>query len=141
MKLSHLLSQRPALLQQVRLANLAFDYAKLSEFAGRIARAQLRGKINLKQASSDTDECWASLTALEGNQSVIEEHFTDEDLMDLADAIAFTTGESNLDLTFRIEELPEKFLAPLRLQLEQSNVAIDQAPDPISAPNRSDTSG
>jgi len=136
MKFSILLAQRQALLEQARLANLAFAYETLSEFAGRIARAQLRGHIALKQAAPDAERCWASLTALEGNQSVIEEHFTDEDLMDFADALAFTTGESNLDLTFRIEQLPENFLAPLRRQLVQAGISLDRDSRPVEEPHR-----
>ena len=125
MKLSVLLAQRQALLQQTRRANLAFAYSNLSGAAARIARARLRGEINLKQAAPDAERCWATLIALEGSQSVIEEHFTDEDLTDLADAIAFTTGASDLDVTFRIEQLADKFLAPVRRQLEQSGVVLD----------------
>jgi hypothetical protein len=140
MKLSLLLTLRPALLRQARLSNLAFAYWKLSDFAGRIARARLQGEINLKQATPDTGRYWASLTALEGNQSVIEEHFSDEDLMDFADAIALTTGESNLDLTFRIEQLSEKFLAPLRLKLEQGGIVIEPDSHPVEEPNRGGSS-
>ena len=69
MKLSILLNRRAALQRQVRLADLAYAYQKLSEFSARITRAQLRGKINLKQAAPDDGRCWASLTALAGNQS------------------------------------------------------------------------
>lgn len=141
MKLSLLLLQRPALLRQTRLANLAFAYSTLTEFARRIARARLRGEINLKQAAPDAGRFWASLTALEGSQSVLEEHFSDEDLMDLADAIALTTGASELDLTFPIEQLAEKFLAPLRLKLEQRGVSIDRDSQPVEEPNRGGSSG
>ena len=140
MKLSHLLAHRPTLLQQARLANLAFAYERLSEFARRVARARLRGSINVKPADPEADRYWASLTALEGNQSVIEEHFTDEDLMDFADAIAFTTGDGKLDLTFRIEQLPEKFLAPLRYLLEQGGVSLDHDAHPVEQPDHGGSS-
>lgn len=142
MKLSLILTQRPALLQQVRLANLAFAYAKLSETAARIARARLRGSINLRRiAPDDAESGWTPLTALEGNQSVIEEHFTDEDLVDIADAIAFITGVSQLDLTFRIEELAENFVAPLRRELEQAGITFDHAAQAIEEPNRGHPTG
>ncbi len=141
MKLSLILAQRPALLQQVRLNNLAFAYAKLSETAVRIARARLRGAINLKQAPRDTELGWTPLTALEGTQSVIEEHFTDEDLTDCADAIAFLTGESHLDLTFRIEEMADRFVAPLRHQLEQAGVTFDHPAQTVAEPNRGNPAG
>ena len=136
MKLSLLLTLRPALLRQAHLAGLAFAYWKLSEFATRVVRARLRGEVNVKQAEPEAERFWATLTALAGNQSVIEEHFTEEDIMELADVIAFATGERHLDLTFRIEQLPEKFLAPLRHQLELAGVVIDHDFQPIGEPSR-----
>jgi hypothetical protein len=125
MKLSSLLAQRQALLRQARLANLAFAYDRLSDFARRIARTRLAGEVRLQQAAPDAERFWTTLTALQGNQSVIEEHFSDEDLMDLADVIAYATGDDDFDMTFRIEELADRFLAPLREQLTQSGVALD----------------
>lgn len=125
MKLSNILAQRQALLRQARLANLAFAYETLDRFATRIDRGRLGGYVCLKQAAPDAERYCASLTAIGGSQSVIEEHFTDEDIMDLADVISFTTGSESLDLTFRLEDLAEAFLAPLRAELEQAGVAID----------------
>lgn len=140
MKLSILLSQRQALLHEVRLANLAFAYAKLSEIAGRLARAQLCGTVTLRQPTPDAESGWTPLLALEGNQSVIEEHFTDEDLTDFADAIAFITDATSLDVTFRIEELAERYLVPLRHQLEQAGITFDQAAPSIAEPQRGNAS-
>jgi hypothetical protein len=124
-KLSTLLSHRAALLQQARLANLAFAYQTLMEFAERITRGQLNGRVTLKHASADEERYWASLTAIDGNQSVIEEHFSDEEIMDLADVIAFITSNEALDITFRLQELAEVFLAPLRGELQREGIAID----------------
>jgi len=124
-KLSTLLARRPALLRQFEQANLAFAYAKLSEFGDRIARARLRGEIALKQPAPEAGRNWASLTAITGSQAALDEIFIDEDLMDFADAVAFTTGDDRLDVTFRIEELAEKYLAPLCLKLVQGGVALD----------------
>ena len=53
-KLSTLLTQRQALLRQARLANLAFAYTTLMEFAHRIARAQLSGRVTLKHSPRST---------------------------------------------------------------------------------------
>ncbi|MSU51673.1 MAG: hypothetical protein EXS37_21710 [Opitutus sp.] len=125
-KLSTLLTQREALLRQVRLANLAFAYTTLEDFVCRIARAQLRGRVALQHAAPDEERYWASLTAIDGNQSVIEEHFSDEDIMDLADVIAFSTANEALDLTFRLEELGEVFLTPLRAELAGAGIALDR---------------
>lgn len=124
-KLSTLLMQRDALLHQVRLANLAFAYTTLEKFTRRIARARLHGEVTLARAAPESGHHWPTLTALEGNQSVIEEHFSEEDLMDLADVLAFVTGDDTLDMTFHLEEVAEVFLAPLRADLAREGVAID----------------
>ncbi len=125
MKLSMLLVHRANLLRQTRLSNLAFAHEKLREFAARIARARLAGAVSLQGAAPDAERYWATLTAREGSQSVIEEHFTDEDIMNLADVIAFTTGETTPDLAFRLEELADRFLTPVRAELERAGVTID----------------
>ena len=135
MKLSLLLAQRQALHRQAHLADLAFAYRRLSEFASRIARAQLRGEITLKQPAPEADCYCASLTALSGSQSVIEEHFTDEDILDLADLVAFAIDQRQLDLSFPIEELADRFVAPLRRELEQGGISIDSVAEPIEEPN------
>ena len=124
-KLSTLLARRPALLRQARLANLAFAYATLHDFAQRIARAQLAGSVRLRHAAPQADRYWATLTALEGNQSVIEEHFADQDLMDLADVLAFATGNEAVDVTFDLEDIADNFVTPIRLELEKEGVVID----------------
>lgn len=131
MTLSSILIQRQTLLRQVRLANLAFAYDTLTRFAERIARARLRGRVCVKQAAPDAEQYWATLEALDGSQSVIEEHFTDEDIIDLADVISYLSGQESLDLVFPLEELGERFLAPLRAELEQAGVALESGPGPV----------
>lgn len=126
MKLSTLLSRRPALLRQARLANLAFAYQTLAKFAARIARAQLHGAVLLKSAAPEQERYCATLTALECSQSVLDEHFTDEDLMELADVVAFLRGNSAADDGLRLEEVADQLVAPLRAELERAGVAIDE---------------
>ena len=125
MKLSKLLSSRPDLLRQVRLANLAFAYHSLRSFAERIERAQLGGMVTLKPAEPTEERYCATLTALEHNQSVIEEHFTDEDLLLMADMVAFATGHPGFEVTFHLEDLDEDFIAPLRAELQRAGVVLD----------------
>lgn len=125
MKLSQLLQARQGLIRRAGLANLAFAYQLLNEFADRIARARLVGSVNLKSADAEAERTWASLTALEGSQSVIEEHFTDEDVMDFSDAVVYVTGGDEVDLTFRLEDLTENFIVPLRDVLEREGVEVD----------------
>ncbi len=125
MKLSKLLATRQALLRQAQLANLAFAYAVLERFSTRIANANLRGLVKLRPADPGEERFWATLRALEGNQSVLEEHFADHELIEFADAMAFAAEEEFSELDFRLEELSEKFLLPLRHMLELSGVEID----------------
>lgn len=127
MNLSTLLLHRPGLLMQVRLANLAFAYETLERFAARIARGRLHGTVVLKSAAPELEQFCATLTALDGNQSVIEEHFTEEELAELADVLAFLFHHPATDETFRLEDVAERFLMPVRAELERAGVAIDGA--------------
>ena len=131
-KLSQLLAQRPGLLRQVRLANLAFAYQSLNDFAARIARVGLHGRVTLKPVDPDHESYCVTLTALDASQSVIEEHFSDEDLVLLADTLGFATGHPTHELTFHIDQLDE-FVAQLRVDLEHAGVVLDQ---PTSTPQR-----
>lgn len=125
MKLSKLLATRKIIIQHANLANLAYSYFTLKRLADRVAHADLRGRVKLRTADAANDRYWAALTALEGNQSVIEEHFSDEDIMDLADAVAFAIEGEFEEITFRLDEMTEAFVNPLRLILNQAGITID----------------
>ncbi len=125
MKISKLLATRQALLRQTQLANLAHAYVTLHRFATRIARANLRGLVKLRPADPDDETFWASLTALESSQSVIEEHFADHELIELADAMVLATEINFDELEFRLEELSEKYVVPIRQTLEAAGIVID----------------
>jgi hypothetical protein len=135
MKLSKLLNARETLLRHANLANLAFAHQTLGGFAERIERARLKGRVNLKTACPAEERYWPALTAIELSQSLIEEHFTEEDLVDFADAIAYATGREHFDLTFHIENFSEHFLAPLRNALEQSGIEVDASHEVVEEPN------
>jgi hypothetical protein len=130
MKLSNLIAQRPDLLRQVRLANLAYAYQTLLDFAGRIARARLQGSVLLRPVNPEEERFCVSLTTLEGNQSVIEEHFSDEDLIVLADVLGYATGHPMHELNFEIDQLDE-FLVPLRTDLERAGIQVDASSPPV----------
>jgi hypothetical protein len=124
-KLTQLLQAREGLVRRATLANMAFAYRLLSDFNERIHRAGLRGLVNIKSPEAN-GENWSSLTALEGSQARLEEHFSEEDVMDLADAIRYVVGgEIVIDLNFRIEEVGDMFLVPLRDTLRDYGVVID----------------
>lgn len=128
MNISKLLATRQALLRQTQLANLAFAFSTLRNFAARIANARLRGAVKLRPADP-ADECyWATLTAVDCSQAVIEEHFSDRDLLELAEAMAYAVDAEFSELEFRLEELEELYVAPLRERLQESGVNCDVHP-------------
>lgn len=129
MKLSSLLARRRALREQARLANLAFAYARLCDIHGRVTRARLSGEVRLQQAAPEEERYADALIALEGNQSVLEEHFTEEDISDLVTLLGHVTGRPEIDLILRLEAMADEFLGPLRTTLARAGVAIDVGGD------------
>jgi len=125
MKISKLIATHDSIIEQARLANLAQAYVTLRRYAERVQRARLSGLVNVRQPDADEGRLWASLTALEGKQSVLEEHFCEEELMEFADALAFVRQTSNLNLTFRLEALSAEFVAPLEAELKRAGVILD----------------
>ena len=123
MNFSHLLQQREALLRQARLANLAYAHARLSRLAGRIVRAGLRGTVTLQEPDPAEGRYCPALLALEGSQAVIEEHFLDEDVIELEEILMFLADEGlEVDYTFALEELPIRTLPELRRRLDEAGV-------------------
>jgi len=123
MKFSQLLHQRDALLRQARLANVAFAYDRLSEFAARIARARLHGMVTLRDSDPAADQPWPQLVAMEGSPAVLEEHFLEEDVIELADILAFLHDAGRLtEVRFRLEDLAQHFLPRLRRELAQADI-------------------
>jgi len=125
MKISKLIATHHAIIEQARLANLAQAYVTLRRCAERVQRARLGGLVNLRQPDADEGRMWASLTALEGRQSVLDEHFSDEEIMEFADAVAFDRGIEVLDISFRLEALTAEFVVPLAAELQQAGVVLD----------------
>lgn len=141
MKLSTLLSQRSELMRQLRRANLAYAFHTLRQFAARVHRAGLVGSVTLTPPDPTAERYCATLTALDHNQSVIEEHFTDDDFMLLADVVAFATGHPGFEVTFRIEDIEEDFIAPLRAELRRAGVTIDRVAPPIEKHSEQNQAG
>ena len=125
MKISKLLDSHRALLNQARLANLAQAFLTLRRCAERVHRARLVGLVQLRQPDAAEERLWASLTALEGSQAVLEEHFTDEEIMELADTVAFLRETAALDVTFRLEHVDTLFVQPVVAELHRGGVEFD----------------
>ncbi|MBE2212760.1 MAG: hypothetical protein IAE82_02740 [Opitutaceae bacterium] len=132
MKLTALLAQRQALLRQAHLANLAFAYDRLGDFVVRIARAGLRGPVLLKRADPEHGRDWPVLIPLYGHQSVIDEHFTDEDIIDLADVVGYALDAIEPEIVFDLSELETLFRRPVRLALEEAGIGVDERSLPPS---------
>lgn len=137
MKLHQLLQQRQELLRRARLANAAFAYRELGAFAARIARGRLRGQVTLHMADAASGRAWPALVADEGSQAVLDEHFVDQDMLDLADLLVFASGgEHRTSFTFRIEELDGRFRPALRRELESAGVELPTEEELTEGMNR-----
>lgn len=129
MNFHQLLHHRDGLLRQARLANVAFAHQRLGQFATRIARARLRGAVALRPGDPAGGQPWPGLDAIEGSQAVIEEHFLDEEIVELTDILAFLGEDVRSDgLTLRLESLAERFLPQLRQELLAAGVAVPAEP-------------
>jgi hypothetical protein len=126
MNFSKLLSSRHSLLRQAHLANLAHSYFTISRLGDRVTNARLTGRVRLRPTSVGEDVVPASLTALSGNQSVIEEHFSDEDVLQLVDSIEFAIESSFTEIDFELDELATTYAPPLREALGCAGVILDE---------------
>ena len=125
MNFHQLLQQRADLLRRTRLANAAFAYQRLGVFVARLARARLHGLVALWPGDPADERPWPALTALEDSQVAIEEHFLDEDIVELVDILGFLGEDVHSGgLTFRLEELESVYLPQLRRELEAAGIAI-----------------
>lgn len=123
MNIQQLLHQRTALLRQARMANLAFAYQWLGVFAARITRARLHGLVQLQPGGPAGEPPWPALTALEGSQAVLDEHFLDEEIVELTDILGFLGEEMTAGgMTFRLEELGGRYLGELHSELQQAGI-------------------
>ena len=132
MNFHQLILNRTALLRQARLANLAFAWQRLDAFATRIHRARLHGQVTLRLPDPEADRPWPVLLALEGNQSVIEEYFLDDEIAELADILVFLSDNNQVaEFTFPLEELGGHYLPGLQHELGEAGIHVGQtSPSP-----------
>lgn len=93
MNFAELLHQRDGLLQQARLANLAFAHERLAEYAHRLGRAGLSGAITVQPADPAAEIGWPTLVAPDIAPAVLDEHFLDEDAVELDELLEFLRAE------------------------------------------------
>ncbi|MBA4137291.1 MAG: hypothetical protein C0518_08250 [Opitutus sp.] len=142
MNFQKLLQQRDALLRQARLANVAFAYQRLRDFADRLERAGIAGALSVHPANPEADRFMPTLVAHASHQSVIDEHFLDEDVADLADILRFLSQEDDaVEFTFDAGQLEHNFLPLLRRELERAGVtSLGVAPPTEDSRHASDWS-
>lgn len=123
MKFDDLLNYRDELVRHARLANVAYAYQWLSDFGARVAQSGLRGEVMLRGADAEGNPRRPVLVALDFSQAVVQEHFLDEEIAELAAVLAFAHhGSLVIELKFRLEEIAARFLPALRRELEESDV-------------------
>lgn len=126
MKLSALLASRSTILRQAALAHTAAAWLTLQHASHRIAAAGLRGTVRLTQSDPDAEGApWATLTSVEIRPSVLEEHFTEDDIIKIADAVGYATDSDSVDVDLLIETLGEAYATPLLRTLEKAGVTLD----------------
>lgn len=123
MKFDDLLNYRDELVRHARLANVAYAYQWLSDFGARLAASGLKGEVELRAADAEGNPRRPSLGAVDFSQSVVEEHFLDAEIAELAEVLAFVhNGSVVVALKFRLEEVAARFLPALRRELEESDI-------------------
>ena len=111
------------LLRQARLANVAFAYEWLRRFAARAARAHLHGTFTLRDGDLADGRPWPTLTADQASHAVLEEHFLEEDVVELSDILTFLDdGERMPERVFELAEVEQAILPALRRELEGAGV-------------------
>lgn len=125
MNLSNLIASREKLVAQARLANMAFAYATLKRLAAVVARGHLSGVVRLQEPNEKEEHYWATLTAVSGSQAVLDEHFSDDDVAALVDAVAVATPGNLLDVTISIEDLEHDYVVPLEVALRRAGVKLE----------------
>ncbi|MFH1499760.1 MAG: hypothetical protein ABII82_18265 [Verrucomicrobiota bacterium] len=135
MKLSELLAARPAILRHALLAHTAAAWATLHRLAERVAANQLHGRVRITRDNPAGQPAWPELTSLELKPSVLAEHFTEDDVFALAEALALATDREQLDLTFELDDLGADYAAPLLQTLTKAGIQPDLTNEPPSAAN------
>lgn len=135
MNLDFLLLHRDELRRAARLANLAYAYQWLGNFAWKVAWLGLRGEVVLLGPNPQMNRAQAVLVAQDFSQSVAEEHFLPEEIEELH-AVVTSVHDSGqiLEMKFRLEELGDLYRPVLRRVLEMADVlpgkqtsAVDEA--------------
>jgi hypothetical protein len=123
MNLDFLLLHRDELRRAARLANLAYAYQWLGNFAWKVAWLGLRGEVVLQGANAQMNRPQAMIVAQDFSQSVAEEHFLPEEIEELHAVITSVHDSGQiLEMKFRLEEIGDIYRPVLRRVLEMADV-------------------
>jgi len=103
------------LLQVIRVAKLAYAYQQMGKYAARIARAGLRGEVLLRGPDPTSDYPLPMMLACGFSQSVIDEHFLPEDIVELHAVLAYLQADVLCAFRFRLEDIGAVYLPAFRL--------------------------
>jgi len=132
MKFKSLLRRRQELLRQARLANVAYAYQWLGDFAERIERAGLHGEVTLRGPDAEQGLTEAVLVANDFSQAVVQEHFLEEEIAELHAVLAFVHGAGVIvELKFELDEIAARYLPSLRQALEAADVLPKEEPSSV----------
>lgn len=132
MKFKSLLRRRHELLRQARLANLAYAYQCLGDFAARIERAGLQGSVTLRGPDATEGRGEATLVANDFSQAVLQEHFLEQEIAELHGVFGFVHGTGGIvELKFELDEIATRYLPLLRQALEAADVLPREQPSPV----------
>jgi len=132
MNFDFLILHRDELRRAARLANLAYAYQWLGNFAWKIAWLGLTGEVILRGPNEELNRPNATLVAQDFNQSVAEEHFLPEEIDELH-AVLSSVHDSGmiLEMKFRLEGLGDVYRPALRRVLELADVLPRRQPETV----------
>jgi hypothetical protein len=120
MNFDFLLAHREELRRAARLANLAYAYQYIGNFAWKNAWTGVKGEVILQK--KDGDE-FAKLIGQDVSQSVIDEHFLPEEINELHEVLSSVHDSGAIiEMKFRLEGLGDVYRPALRRVLEIADV-------------------
>lgn len=136
MNFDFLLLHRDELRRAARLANLAYAYQWIGNFAWKVAWLGLTGEVILRGPNEEANRSHATLVAQDFNQSVADEHFLPEEIDELH-AVLSSVHDSGmiLEMRFRLEGMGDIYRPALRRVLEMADVLPRRQPSPVDEPN------
>jgi hypothetical protein len=136
MNFDFLLLHRDELRRAARLANLAYAYQWIGNFAWKIAWLGVTGEVILRGPNEEAGRAHATFVAQDFNQSVAEEHFLPEEIDELH-AVLSSVHDSGmiLEMKFRLEGLGDVYRPALRRVLEMADVLPRREPETVDGPN------